>query len=530
MLFGVFPKRKILIISLNLILVVLFCVIFFFANSLPEICLYEDEADYVYVVRKGFIANYMDSGTLPFTQFLKLGFSAITSQKSKTELSRIIRSADDISVYRHWHGPLYFYYLVTGKWIHKNQDHLIRMYSLMVQLFCAITVFAGFLFLLGYSNSITTFFLTALCVLGSTSLYFSTAILSTHGVFTLACIGCLFVLIKAVQSGKVMYYHISAGIMGVVFLSNEYAVLMMVTWVSSLLFAEMKRKVGFRKILRIFIVSMIIWLGVIFILWPASLLKFSLIKSYMTQAYFMVFRGSAFSPMPVWKYWISRFSALPFDMGISFSGLSLGLLILLRKRQYLFFPPVFYMTLVLLTTLRNQSLNPTYTVTFVVTGIITFGIALSTLPGLRSFYKTGLLSLMCILQIYYLTCKLFPEQKNILSPKTEIIRFLESEQPRNLLSVRYMIPIIRHYYPSIKVDSFTAEIYSHDEGLADVKRSIESGPEYDGMIFHGQYLSQYLEIIDDRYYFDPVSFGSENGVESWTYLRLKPRKNETVQM
>ena len=159
MLFGVFPKRKILIISLNLILVVLFCVIFFFANSLPEICLYEDEADYVYVVRKGFIANYMDSGTLPFTQFLKLGFSAITSQKSKTELSRIIRSADDISVYRHWHGPLYFYYLVTGKWIHKNQDHLIRMYSLMVQLFCAITVFAGFLFLLGYSNSITTFFL-----------------------------------------------------------------------------------------------------------------------------------------------------------------------------------------------------------------------------------------------------------------------------------------------------------------------------------------------------------------------------------
>ena len=61
-----------------------------------------------------------------------------------------------------------------------------------------------------------------------------------------------------------------------------------------------------------------------------------------------------------------------------------------------------------------------------------------------------------------------------------------------------------------------------------MKRS--PGPEYDGMIFHGQYLSQYLEIIDDRYYFDPVSFGSENGVESWTYLRLKPRKNETVQM
>ena len=36
----------------------------------------------------------------------------------------------------------------------------------------------------------------------------------------------------------------------------------------------------------------------------------------------MVWR-SAFSPMPVWKYWISRFSVLPFDMGISFSGLSL---------------------------------------------------------------------------------------------------------------------------------------------------------------------------------------------------------------
>ena len=82
MLFGVFPKRKILIISLNLILVVLFCVIFFFANSLPEICLYEDEADYVYVVRKGFIANHGFRNTSIYA-VSKTWFSAITSQKSK---------------------------------------------------------------------------------------------------------------------------------------------------------------------------------------------------------------------------------------------------------------------------------------------------------------------------------------------------------------------------------------------------------------------------------------------------------------
>ena len=379
-------ERKSLILSANIILVVLFFILF--GNSLPDICLYEDEADYVYAARKGFIANYLDSGTLPFATFLKLGISAKNSQASKTELSRTIRTADDISVFRHWHGPLYFYYLSMGKWIYKNNDQQMRIYSLMMQLFCALAVFWGCMLFWGKFYGIAASFLISLCVLGSTSLYYSTAFLSTHGIFTLCLIVCLFVLIKAIQSGKEMYYHLSAGIMGMVFLSNEYAALLMITWILSLVFAERYRKVGFKKIFGILSVSAASWLGVVFVFWPASLLKFSLLKSFVTQAYFMIYRGSGFSPMPVWKYWIDRFSFLPVDLGISFFGLILGLYVLIRKKEIILFPLICYMSLLLLTTFRNQSPNPTYTVTFVITGIVTAGFSLASLLKLNQITKS----------------------------------------------------------------------------------------------------------------------------------------------
>ncbi|MFP4417696.1 MAG: ArnT family glycosyltransferase [Fibrobacterota bacterium] len=504
-------------------LILLAVFVTFFHNSIPDVVLAEDEADYVYAANKGFFGNYLDRKTLPFTTFLKMGLSRGTQKDSKTDLSKFIRSSDDISVYRHWHGPLYFYYLSLGRWIFGDSDFRVRMYSLLFQFFCALAVFSGCMLLLRRTCSFSVSLLTALCLLGSVSLYVSTMILSTHGALTFTCILCLFFLIKAVQTGAEGYFFLSAAFLALTFLSNEYAAAMMVTWVICALFVKYRLGKNNFKLLRVIRTSFLIWIGVIFVMWPASIIKLSLLKSYITQAYFMIYRGSAFSPMPIWKYWMTRFEHLPVDMSIAFSGLLLGSFLLVRKRKYMLFPIITYMVLILATTLRNQCLNPTYTVTFIAAGTIALGISVSFLLEKKRFLQILTLATLCVIQFSFLKLTFLPEFINAPSPKTQMVRYIEKEKPQRILAVRFSMPIIRHYYPSVTVDTFTPEIYGSKESLADISNALSEGKSYNGLIFHGKNLEPVIELVSNRYDYDSVQFESWKEEEKWVYFRLKPK-------
>src|SRR4029079_6588105 len=72
-----------------------------------------DEADYMYAASRGFSANYLDRDVLPFSTFVELGWAALAHPEARFALSEFIRNSTDISFYRHYHGPLYFYWLMA---------------------------------------------------------------------------------------------------------------------------------------------------------------------------------------------------------------------------------------------------------------------------------------------------------------------------------------------------------------------------------------------------------------------------------
>ncbi len=73
-----------------------------------------DEADYMYAASLGLRANYTDSPTHSFGEFLHTGLGRGRGIAERMTLSDAIRSSGDIEFYRHWHGPVAYYWWIAA--------------------------------------------------------------------------------------------------------------------------------------------------------------------------------------------------------------------------------------------------------------------------------------------------------------------------------------------------------------------------------------------------------------------------------
>ena len=69
-----------------------------------------DEADYMYAASLGFAANWSDTPSIPICRFR----AGRTARAGRQALSERIRSGNDVLFYRHFHGPLFHYLLISA--------------------------------------------------------------------------------------------------------------------------------------------------------------------------------------------------------------------------------------------------------------------------------------------------------------------------------------------------------------------------------------------------------------------------------
>src|ERR1700678_1938748 len=68
-----------------------------------------DEADYMYAASLGLVANWSDTPSMPIGDFVHAGLDG----DGRKALSERIRGGNDVLFYRHFHGPLFHYLLMT---------------------------------------------------------------------------------------------------------------------------------------------------------------------------------------------------------------------------------------------------------------------------------------------------------------------------------------------------------------------------------------------------------------------------------
>ncbi len=106
-----------------------------------------DEADYAYAANQGWFANWIDHPALNLVQFVRLGLASGRDSNHRTELSEIIRNSGDIHFYRHWHGPLFYYWLgFVSHWT--QNEHRVRFVTLLIPAVGVLLVYFGCLWVL----------------------------------------------------------------------------------------------------------------------------------------------------------------------------------------------------------------------------------------------------------------------------------------------------------------------------------------------------------------------------------------------
>ena len=442
-----------------------------------------DEADYMYAAAKGFSANYLDEGSISAVTFLQRGFAGLHSS-NWSALSEYIRRADDVTFYRHFHGPLYFYSILISDRFFAVHERSQRLLNFAYLLLSGVILFVGSLYLVpeqaGLAACLSAFFLLVSPNNLNTAMW-----LGPHTLYAATSLVALFFMAKLIETNRVAYLYASVAALALAFLTIEYSALLLVTLAIVLV---VRRKVLFRgcatkDVVRTLAKCMGLFLLTIAVLWPAAILKLTLAKNYLFFLYFAAVRSAtsygADSLARVW--WLRmRGSPLEFTCLLIFVGLLVASLI--RKNiRLLVLPFAIYALLVFLTTVRNRSLSPVY-ISSLLPPLYFIGAVL--LAGLVKTRRLAAYALMLIvvaafsvngyLYTYRPLSQLRPEPR-----ANGVVEVMERAgvRHRRILVPHDSLPTAHYYFPS-------NEYTTYPEALT-IDQLLRAAPRADGLVYDG---------------------------------------------
>jgi hypothetical protein len=529
MIRALFKKNFSFFIAAVVVLAVLFYATY--SSRVMSVSFDIDEADYMYSLEKGFAAHCLDVNTMPFISFVKTGLSKGRQKGTATELSKMIRSSDDIFMYRHFHGPFYFYYMKLGERLVGKSEHAVRSFTLVLQFFCSVITLAGCLLLLsGAPHGRWGALLAAMCMLFSPTLFFTVSLVSPHGMYVVLCLISLFLMAKGVIAKKEIFFFLSMTTIALAFVTLEYAFLLLLCWFVSAGTLFLTDRTAFPHPWKFLLKSLGIWALVIFVLWPAAFLKLSLVKAYMFLAYFVIVRGHIYTSTPLLTFWCNRVCGSPVEYGVVALGTLLALYCVLKRKKIMMVPFVAYVLFIFLLELRHIAPVSTYVSSLVAVGFVAAGMAVSELFRKKVLIQVALLAVLSVLSFLYLRFSYLPRQESPrLLVRTSMKEYLSKEKPKKVLVARPMLSLVHYYFRNITADSYTPEEYSKPETIAEIRTALIKNNDYDGVVYYGNSAEEIRAVIVERYACEPVSFSRPDWAEQWVYFRLLPKVQSRMQ-
>jgi len=429
-----------------------------------------DEADYMYAVSKGLSANYFDKGAIPLSVFIEKGIDKGLNLSNKTNLSKFIRKSDDISFYRHYHGPLYFYYLSLLNRLKLETEYGVRWGSLLLLPIVSIAVF----FLLQtYSQDNTAAIIGSFLMITSPSLIGAFRIITPHGFYILVSLLTLFLLSIFLKKNNLIYWYLSIIFMAFSFLTMEFALLILVTFILCIFVkgSELFKNDSRCDILLFFTKSLGLFILVIFILWPGALLNFTLLKNYLFFAYFAIIRGNLYGSFTILQLFSNRFITSPIEYLMMLPWLFSFIYVFIIKRgnNYLL-PFMIYSLLIFLTTLKITSANPTYIASFLSVMFVISSVMIDNwLNYLKdSRIRRGLLLVLVIVILLNGMLYLYKERNRFMyetnNYTNKLIDYLKNHdlKVRKILIPSSYLPSVHFYYPYMEIEPFECESDGND--------------------------------------------------------------------
>lgn len=412
-----------------------------------------DEADYMSAASLGLERNWVDAGSMPLTDFVAAGRRSGADANQRAGLSALARSGSDPVVYRHWHGPLYYFWLTIPSSIKAN-EHTTRELSLVFPVVTVLVIYCGSLLILGgIEGQVAAILASALFLWSPVTL--ETTELAPHMLFVLWYVCGLMLLAKAAAGGGRRYYYAAVVCAGLAAATLEVAFVLIL--VLAIFAWWQRRQLGADLVLARNSIGVL--LATVLVSWPTGLLKLNFVKAYMVMVYLAVFRKGAWGDVTFLQTWSRRIAVSPVEWFLF--AAALVLLIATGKRQDRRYGMVFllFAGLMILATLRVYAEGTRYmTPFFAAVEIFT---AWTLAPMLVRFARPalvyGALGVICFSLIWNSERQLSGFRLNENPAAFAVIDAIRARglAEKTLLIPRMDIPTLHYYFPGMQTQAYT---------------------------------------------------------------------------
>lgn len=312
-------------------LLILLTVFFTFRGVAPSYAYAYDEADYMWAGTRGFAANYLDQNALSFPTFVQKGLELMRTPGKRSSFSEYIRSTGDINMYRHFHGPVYAYWLAFGQFIGFTAPAQFRGSGLFIHL---VTTLASILIFWWLFPALPTWggLLAGLLIGFNRTALVTSMTISQHLAFILVSLLTLAAAARFLRDLNPRWFYAMMALLAVSYATVESAAFLTVGLALTLFCARreiLTRFPGWRGLVTLSACGLLAWCIGLLISWPMGLLSLNVLKGYLAMGYIAVSRKT-FSPMSFTEMWIAKFNASPWEFSAFLTALPL--LWLCRRR------------------------------------------------------------------------------------------------------------------------------------------------------------------------------------------------------
>lgn len=413
---------------------------------------YYDEADYMYATSLGWRANYTDSPSQPLRDFLRVGLRAGTDASERAALSVDTRAAKDVNFYRHWHGPLYYYWLLALVPLNLD-ERTTRSLSYMFPVLTFLAIYVGSLWLLPGGEGYLAAILSSAFYLWSYPTTLTNEI-APHELFVLFYVAVLMFLMKWRVTDAPRYWYGAVILSACAFCTLEVAfVLVLVMLVYAALDGRLTDWRWMGK-------STALFAGTVMLLWPAAILKLSFLKAYLFMAYLAVFRKSPWGHITFLDTWRLRFEQSPGEWLLLAIAVVLYFGFCDSATQRLLLPVLLFAGLMLIALLRVTTETPRYMLPFLpalqVAAGFTFASTLKTTkPLVRNVYAAAI----CLLLFLNTGAQI---RAHPIRPAPRLAALLASLHNQDLTNKKLLVPqddlpMIHYYLPGILLSGYVSD-------------------------------------------------------------------------
>ena len=430
-------------------------------SNLDKGLLQYDEADYVTAAKQGLLANYLDTTALPTGEFFRKGARDVLLGEHGS-LAREVRERNDVNIYRHYHAPLTFYLLAIGGNLLGEGEMSFRFVVFLTAVLIIPVVYWSVRQMLGAAGKWTGL-LSAFLVAVSPMMYTTSVAISVHALYVALAIGAVTRQVRYFQTQKIRDFYVFAGLLGLTFLANEYALFLFIASLLSFLVVPNEILSLDRKQLRLslhFFGGVILCALLFFLLWPAGILKLSALKSYIFFAYFAFIKKElAYGAQSVGQIWLNRFLVDPVEsLLIIFAVIFAIYGFLSKKLNRSLLPLLIYPLVIFFANLLNKSVFNTYVISMYPFLLIFAARGLTHWSENKSKRNWAVAALVAVIAVGNMALEKF-ERREDISPFQEAFAFLKSEgQPNDRVLVSFgYLPTANYYLPEFEVYSIYLE-------------------------------------------------------------------------